>query len=108
MFIKNMLWFVCSIPQREHPEDDQGPGRGHLDLTTITRLADCVKLGAASLGAEQPEAQVGAGAGNEGGRGVDGRWQKGSKQHQYWVVEWLSNMGHTTMDWTGRMETVSW
>ena len=25
---------------------------------TITRLADCVKLGAASLGSEQPEAQV--------------------------------------------------
>lgn len=27
-------------------------------VSTITRLADCVKLGAASLGAEQPEAQV--------------------------------------------------
>jgi hypothetical protein len=27
-------------------------------VMTITRLADCVKMGAASLGSEQPEAQV--------------------------------------------------
>ena len=27
-------------------------------VMTITRLADCVKFGAASLGSEQPEAQV--------------------------------------------------
>ncbi len=27
-------------------------------VSTITRLADCVKWGAASLGSEQPEAQV--------------------------------------------------
>lgn len=28
-------------------------------VMTITKLADCVKHGAASLGSEQPEAQVG-------------------------------------------------
>ena len=29
-------------------------------VMTITRLADCVKHGASSLGSDQPEAQVGA------------------------------------------------
>ena len=38
-------------------------------VMTITELAECVKHGAASIGSEQPEAQVRAGEGREGGRG---------------------------------------
>ncbi|KAH9369268.1 hypothetical protein HPB48_012344 [Haemaphysalis longicornis] len=61
----------------EHPEDGQGPGGGHQDagggaassqeqlavaaqnaVSTIVQLAEAVKLGAASLGAHNPDAQV--------------------------------------------------
>jgi len=38
---------------------EQLAGAAQNAVMTITRLADCVKHGAASLGSEQPEAQVG-------------------------------------------------
>jgi len=38
---------------------EQLAGAAQSAVMTITRLADCVKHGAASLGSEQPEAQVG-------------------------------------------------
>jgi len=37
---------------------EQLAGAAQSAVMTITRLADCVKHGAASLGSEQPEAQV--------------------------------------------------
>ena len=37
---------------------EQLAGAAESAVMTITRLADCVKHGAASLGSEQPEAQV--------------------------------------------------
>ena len=37
---------------------EQLAGAAQNAVMTITRLADCVKHGAASLGSEQPEAQV--------------------------------------------------
>jgi len=37
---------------------DQLAGAADNAVKTITRLADCVKFGAASLGSDQPEAQV--------------------------------------------------
>ena len=36
----------------------QGAGAAQQAVKTITKLADVVKLGAASLGSNQPEAQV--------------------------------------------------
>jgi len=38
---------------------EQLAGAAQNAVMTITRLADCVKHGAATLGSEQPEAQVG-------------------------------------------------
>ena len=40
---------------------EQLAGAAQSAVMTITRLADCVKHGAASLGSEQPEAQVSLG-----------------------------------------------
>jgi hypothetical protein len=37
---------------------EQLAGAAQSAVMTITRLAECVKLGAASLGSDQPEAQV--------------------------------------------------